>query len=257
MAKEQVGFKTSVFGFRKVDVLAYIDCMSAEHLSEQQKEQARVTALEETVSTLTEEKAVLATALSEKKEQIVVFHQALASQTEIAAAAQQKTNELSDALKKAEASARDYQGRLFVREGEATVLRRDNANLTRALTEKQQELERVFAQAETAQREAVAQLELVQGSAQAEIVALNHRADVQKETLQQDMQQALEAQRKQFDAEKERERIKAAEKAASAQNYYDNLGKNKRPCTATRRKTSTPTISSLLLAKIAKMIGEV
>ncbi len=308
MAVEQVGFKTSMFGFRKDDVLACIDRISAENLAVQQQAEARAKELTEALEAAQAEKDVQGRALCEKKEEIEVLETALATQTEVAAQAMEQVNSLTQALAVAETAVRDYKGRLFTSEGQATVLRRDNTRLTETLSQKQQEVERASAMAEAVCAESAAELEKVRTATAKELVA--ERARLQNENLavQQEMKvsgadmaqevlalkdalasldvkiaaslsdiqrstkalaQALEAteQNVQHLGIKLEAFPKAVPESAQAREQAKEqpVPHVPRPQVRPRQYSDalphspekTPTISSLLLAKIAKMIGEV
>lgn len=288
MAMEPVGFQTSMIGFRKADVLAYIDRMSAENLAAQKKADEDVQELNRLLATATDEKEVLSVALGEKKEEIALLHKALTTQTELATVAQAQAQVLSNSLEKSEEVAHEYQGKLFAREGEATVLRRDNAKLVDSLAQKQTELDH-----------ATAQIESVQQSAKETLASEGQRLAAQNSAMQQDMRDAagdmaqevilvkqalaaldariadsladlqqstkalsqvlevtehnVQALGVKLEVFPEQIKTQAAEAPRAAQ-----VPSVKRATHMPARcKVTSPTISSLLLAKITKMIGDV
>ncbi len=303
MAIEQVGFKTSMFGFRKDDVLACIDRISAENFAVQQQAEARAQELTDALEAVQAEKDVLGTTLCEKKEEIEALEAALAAQTKVSARAMEQVNTLTQALAAAETSARDYKGRLFTSEGQATVLRRDNTRLTETLSQKQQELEHATTMAEAVCAESAAEVEKARKFAAREIEA--ERARLQDESLavQQEMHAsgadmaqevlALKDALTNLDvkiaaslSDIQRSTKALAQALAATEQNVQHLGiklegfpnvaaeqvqavprapqvpyaqsKPRQHSDALpRHPEKAPTISSLLLAKIAKMIGEV
>ncbi|MFI3168989.1 MAG: hypothetical protein R3Y06_03485 [Faecalibacterium sp.] len=187
MAAEQAGFKTSVLGFRKADVLACIDRISAENLEMQEKAEKRAKELEEMLATVRTEKDGVCVQLAEKEAELLVLQDALTQQDAVVKVHEESLAELTKELKAAQTSAHDYKARLFEREGEATLLRRDNTQLTEVLAEKQKEMDRVTLEANEVQRVAAHQVELVRAEAAAKIDAEAKRLQMDHQRVQAQM----------------------------------------------------------------------
>lgn len=128
-----MGFKTALMGFNKQDVLACIDRMSAESLEQQRQAEERAAALQDELGQLRSDKYALQGQLEESRQQTV-------REGERADEAENRATALSEQVANLTRRADDYKKRLFTREEEAVVLRRDNTRLTQTLSEKQQEL---------------------------------------------------------------------------------------------------------------------
>ena len=193
-----MGFKTSLLGFHKGDVLACIDRMAAENLEQQRQAEQRAAALEDQLGTLKAEKDGLETRLEESTHAVVQAAEQAAAQQKRAEEAETRATALNEQLTHMETRAQDYKKRLFVREEEAVVLRRDNTRLTETLREKQQELETMLAQLNAAKKDCEEKLAAMQQ--QAEQTAAQAQADAEadvraaarraEETVQQAQQQA-------------------------------------------------------------------
>ncbi len=179
-----------MLGFRKADVLACIDRMSEESRAAQQQAEQESKALEETITdlqaqkddlsaqiqekdatleVLQQEKDALSANLQEKNVALIALNQSLSEQESVATKAVAKADTLMQLLRTAEVSAHDYKSRLFTREGEMTVLRRDNTQLTESLSSKQKELEAASEEVAQAHREAAQEIETVRATATQEL----------------------------------------------------------------------------------------
>ncbi len=218
MAMEQAGFQTAMFGFRKTDVLACIDRMSAENLAVQEAAAATAKSLQDSLAEMRSEKEALVTEkavltgekqllvdekealcaetaslrceIAQKDADLLVVQESLVQQIEIAEQAQVRADDLAQELKAAQTSARDYKGRLFTREGEATVLRRDNTRLTQTLSEKQAEIDRVTATAEAVQAESIVQIETARKEASDEIAREMRRVALEQTVVRSSMKES-------------------------------------------------------------------
>lgn len=151
MEQQNIGFKTSLLGFNKNDVLACIDRMSAENLEQQKQAEERAAELQEQLGMLRSEKYALQGQLNESRQQT---EQEGARANE----AENRATALSEQVENLTRRADDYKKRLFVREEEAVVLRRDNTRLTQTLSEKQQELEQMLGELNAAKQHCEAEI---------------------------------------------------------------------------------------------------
>ena len=131
MAREELQFRTALFGYRKSDVKNYVEHFYAMEEQRQHLAQESIDALEGQVSMVEQENSMLRQELAQRS-----ADKALAE-----AAAQEAQAQLEAANRKlsaAQAEMRRYQTRLFALEREVLALRRENMEME-ALCEKARE----------------------------------------------------------------------------------------------------------------------
>lgn len=138
-------FKTSIVGFRKTDVLAYIDELSAQLLEEQKSHEEKAAALQETVDRLEGNNETLIEKTKEACDK-------LTAEKKRANAEENRARTLSEQLLHAEETLQGYKNRLFTKEQEVVVLKSDNKRLTELLAARQQENETMLDRARQAEQ---------------------------------------------------------------------------------------------------------
>ena len=122
-------FKTTLWGgFKKEDVLAYIEELTKKELAEKQAQQERCESLRQELNDLESDRQLL---LEKTKEVCAKLTQE-----------EKKTAQMQEQLAQAEEQANSYKTRLFAREQEAVLLKADVQNLQSQMELLQQELER-------------------------------------------------------------------------------------------------------------------
>lgn len=190
-----VGFKTSLFGFKKADVLACIEKMAAEAKQKEDEDQSRAQELQKTVDGLKENEAILLEKTRDVCDQ-------LSAQNKRNAEIEKQAGELREQLRRSEDEAALYKKRLFAKEQETLLLKGDKADL-------QQQLEQQRQAAEQAQRQMEQKVAAAAESARQDIFAAEENAE-----------QRVEQARQQ--AQKEAVRQKAV-MAAGAQDIADSV----------------------------------
>lgn len=189
-------FKTAAFGFKKAQVLAYIDELSARTLEEQKRHEEAAAALQSQLDALKADNDLLV----EKTREVC---ERLTQQEKRAEEAECRAKAAGEQLLHMEETANSYKSRLFTREQETVVLRSDNARLTQELEEQHRQLE-----------EARARLEALQ--AESEELARRGREDLarQQEAFEQKKQEdarRLEEEKQQAERQVELERARIAQ----------------------------------------------
>lgn len=294
MATEQVGFKTSMLGFRKKDVLACIDCMSAENLAVKEQAEARAKELEETLASMRAEKEAADGKVFEKEAEIVLLQEEIAAQKELAAQAFTQLEALKQQVEKAETTSHEYKTRLFNQEKEVMILRRDNTQLTQSASEKQITIEKMEMQMQEVRLESAVQIDEMQTSTAAELTAQRHKLQAEHAEMKDKMQacavdmvgdvEALKQSLATLESKIESsllelqhstkvlaQTLEATEKNVCVLGGKLEVFPQKKPQepvvnhvaeqasahSVPKYRSKPQTISGLLLAKISKMIGEV
>lgn len=174
------GFKTSLFGFKKADVLACIEKMADEARENEQKAEARARELQSTVDDLKANEGILL----EKTRDIC---DQLSAQNKRNAEMEKQAGELREQLRRSEDEAALYKKRLFAKEQELLLLKGDKADLEQRLKEQQQAAEQALAAQQTAQRQMKEKIAAVEEDARQEIFAAEENAE---QRVQQARQQA-------------------------------------------------------------------
>lgn len=191
-----VGFKTSLFGFKKADVLACIEKMADEAKEKEQKAETRAQELQSTVDDLKANEGILL----EKTRDIC---DQLSAQNKRNAEMEKQAGELREQLRRSEDEAALYKKRLFAKEQETLLLKGDKADLERRLEEQQQAAEQALAAQQTAQRQMKEKVAAAEEGARQEIFAVEENAEqrvqqarqqAQKEAVQQKAVMAAGAQ---------------------------------------------------------------
>lgn len=167
------GFKTSLFGFKKADVLACIEKMAAEAKQKEDEAQSRAQELQKTVDGLKENETILLEKTRDVCDQ-------LSAQNKRNAEIEKQAGELREQLRRSEDEATLYKKRLFAKEQEALLLKGDKADL-------QQQLEQQRQAAEQAQRQMEQKVAAAEESARQDIFAAEENAE---QRVQQARQQA-------------------------------------------------------------------
>lgn len=195
-------FKTSLMGFKKADVLAYVDELAAKALAEQREHEQKAAQLQKDLDDLKSDNDLL----MEKTREVC---ERLTEEEKRAGDAETRAKALAEQLLHLEETANTYKNRLFTKEQEAVVLKSDNQRLTELLATRQQEIEAARAgarQAEEARR-------------QQEQAAAKHQQELELRQAQQqkewEREQAQRLQTEQLAAQRELElgKAKLAEQA--------------------------------------------
>ena len=139
-------FKTSLMGFQKAQVLAYIDELSAKALETQRKHEEAAAALRSDLVAARADNELLL----EKTKEIC---DKLSGEEKRAGEAESRARAVSEQLLHMEETANGYKSRLFTKEQETVVLRADNARLTEELERQHKLLEQALADLDTARTE--------------------------------------------------------------------------------------------------------
>lgn len=191
-----VGFKTSLFGFKKADVLACIEKMADEAKEKEQKAETRAQELQSTVDDLKANEGILL----EKTRDIC---DQLSAQNKRNAEMEKQAVELREQLRRSEDEATLYKKRLFAKEQETLLLKGDKADLEQRLEQQQQAAEQALAAQQTAQQQMKEKVAAAEEGARQEIFAVEENAEqrvqqarqqAQKEAVQQKALMAAGAQ---------------------------------------------------------------
>lgn len=139
-------FKTSLMGFQKAQVLAYIDELSAKALETQRKHEEAAAALRSDLDAARADNELLL----EKTKEIC---DKLSGEEKRAGEAESRARAVSEQLLHMEETANGYKSRLFTKEQETVVLRADNARLTEELERQHKLLEQALADLDTVRTE--------------------------------------------------------------------------------------------------------
>lgn len=129
MSEEQIKagkFRVALWGFKKADVLAYIDVLAAENLQKEAEHTARAEELQASIDALNSDKETL---LVKTKE----ICQQLTSQEKRTNEAQAEAQELLGRLTHLQETAESYKSRLFTQEQELETLRTENTQISQML----------------------------------------------------------------------------------------------------------------------------
>lgn len=220
-------FKTSLMGFRKAQVLAYIDEMSAKALETQKQQEEAAEALRKELESAKADNDLLL----EKTKEVC---DKLTSEEKRAGEAESRARAVSEQLLHMEETANGYKSRLFTKEQETVVLRADNARLTEELEQQHRQLEQARAELDAARAEAEEkarlgreELERQRSAFEAEKQAGRQQMDQQREAAQREMDQQREAAQRQLELEKARldqsRRTQQETARASAQQMADTV----------------------------------
>lgn len=197
-------FKTSLMGFQKAQVLAYIDELSAKALESQKQQEQAAEALRKELENAKEDNGVLL----EKTKEVC---DKLASEEKRAGEAESRARAISEQLLHMEETANGYKSRLFTKEQETVVLRADNARLTEQLEQQHKQLEQALADLEAARaegeekaRQGREELERQRSAFEEEKKADLCRMEQEKAEAQRRMEQQREASQRELDLEKAR-----------------------------------------------------
>ncbi len=171
ISKENVGFGTAMLGFNKKEVLAYIDRLSAAALEAEQQHAQQAETLQSTVDNLQSENS---RALEELRKSVII----LRDERQRSQKAQDEIQALQKQMEEEKKASSDFKNRLFDREQEVVVLRRENTQLSQALAFKNAEMEQLRQQCDT--RTQQAEQELEQARVQAAEILEQARAQAQQ-----------------------------------------------------------------------------
>lgn len=202
-------FKTSLLGFSKGQVLAYIDGMTAKALEEKNQAEAAAAQLQKQLEGQKADNALLV----EKTKEVC---DRLADAEKRADEAESRTRAVSEQLLHMEQTANGYKSRLFTKEQEALVLGRDNARLTEQLAQLTKQLDEARAEGEKQARDSREQLAR-------QAADLEARQAAERRQLEQDQAAArrqLELEKARFDQTRRTQRDAARR---SAQQMADTV----------------------------------
>lgn len=220
-------FKTSLMGFRKAQVLAYIDELSAQALAAQKQHEEETEALRKELESTKADNELLLQKTREVCDR-------LTSEEKRAGEAESRARAVSEQLLHMEETAGGYKSRLFTKEQETVVLRSDNARLTEELEQQHKQLEQALAQLEAARaageekaRQGREELERQRSAFEEEKQADLRRMEQEKADAQRQMEQQREDTQRQLDLEKARldqaRRAQQESARASAQQMADTV----------------------------------
>lgn len=129
-------FRSALMGFKKGDVLAYIDALTAENLKKEAEHLARLQELQGKVGTLEEDKNTLLAKTREICDQ-------LTEQQKRTETAQAEAQELRQALQSTSEKLENSKMRMFSQEKDLIGLRNENRTLQEQLAEKVQQIEQM------------------------------------------------------------------------------------------------------------------
>lgn len=197
-------FKTSLMGFQKAQVLAYIDELSAKALESQKQQEQAAEALRKELENAKADNDVLL----EKTKEVC---DKLTSEEKRAGEAENRARAAAEQLLHMEETANGYKSRLFTKEQETVVLRADNARLTEQLEQQHKQLEQALADLEAARaegeekaRQGREELERQRSAFEEEKQADLCRMEQEKAEAQRQMEQQREAAERQLELEKAR-----------------------------------------------------
>lgn len=197
-------FKTSLMGFQKAQVLAYIDELSAKALESQKQQEQAAEALRKELENAKADNDVLL----EKTKEVC---DKLTSEEKRASEAESRARAISEQLLHMEETANGYKSRLFTKEQETVVLRADNARLTEQLEQQHKQLEQALADLEAAcaegeekARQGREELERQRSAFEEEKQADLCRMEQEKADAQRQMEQQREAAQRELELEKAR-----------------------------------------------------
>lgn len=197
-------FKTSLMGFQKAQVLAYIDELSAKALESQKQQEEAAEALRKELENAKADNDVLL----EKTKEVC---DRLTSEEKRAGEAESRARAISEQLLHMEETANGYKSRLFTKEQETVVLRADNARLTEQLEQQHRQLEQALADLEAARaegeekaRQGREELERQRGAFEEEKQAGLRQMEEEKEAARLQMEQQRQAAERQLELEKAR-----------------------------------------------------
>ena len=151
-------FKTAVVGgFKKADVLAYIEQLTAQNQAEKQAQQQAADKLRQEVEQLKKDKQLLVDKTREVCDKLAAQEKLTAQETE-------RASGLASQLLSARENADTYQKRLCAKEQETVVLRADLQNLQQLLASRQQEVEQARQAVEEEKQACARQLDQQQES---------------------------------------------------------------------------------------------
>lgn len=209
-------FKTSLMGFRKAQVLAYIDEMSAKALETQKQQEEAAEALRKELESAKADNDLLL----EKTKEVC---DKLTSEEKRAGEAESRARAVSEQLLHMEETANGYKSRLFTKEQETVVLRADNARLTEELEQQHRQLEQARAELDAARAEAEEKARL----GREELERQRSAFEAEKQADRQQMDQQREAAQRQLELEKARldqsRRTQQETARASAQQMADTV----------------------------------
>ena len=196
-------FKTSLMGFQKAQVLAYIDELSAKALESQKQQEQAAEALRKELENAKADNDVLL----EKTKEVC---DRLTSEEKRAGEAESRARAISEQLLHMEETANGYKSRLFTKEQETVVLRADNARLTEQLEQQHKQLEQALADLEAARAEGEEkarhgreELERQRSAFEEEKQADLCRMEQEKADAQRQMEQQREAAQRQMEQQRE------------------------------------------------------
>ena len=164
------GFKTALFGFKKTDVLACIEKLTADGLEKEQQAQARAKELQDSVDslkedndTLLEQTKGLCGKLTEKDKQV----------TEL----EKQMETLREQLRRSDNEVGLCRKRLLAKEQETIGLKKENADLTGRLNEQVRAAEDARSAQQQAQRQMEQQVAAAEESANLKILSAEENAE--------------------------------------------------------------------------------
>ncbi len=206
-------FKTSLVGFKKADVLAYIDQLSQQALQKQKEQEEKAAEMQNDLKLLQQDKDKLV----EKTKEVCDL---LTSEKRRANEEETRARALSEQLDHIEETARGYKSRLFTKEQETVVLKADLERLTKLLEETQAE--------NAAMRQQASEREAERDALKAECEQHLQSEETQRQNFAQQLEErdAQHTQDLERQAQKAREELSQRLEQQGAE-YADALEKEK------------------------------
>lgn len=224
-------FKTSLVGFKKADVLAYIDQLSQQALQAQKESEEKAAAMQNDLDLLQQDKEKLV----EKTREVCDM---LTNEKRRANDEETRARALREQLEHIEETAQSYKSRLFTKEQETVVLRADVDRLTKMLEEQKAEMEAVRKEVLSAQQ-AANEREAERDALKAECEQHKQSEEIQRQSFAQQ----LEAQNAQHAQKLEQQAAKAQDE------YTQRLAQQEAEYTAALDQEKQAVQQELLLGK--------
>ena len=186
-------FKTSLMGFKKSDVLTYIDDLSAKALAEQKEREEKARALQKEIELLKQDREQLIIKTKEVCDKLTEEERRSKQEEE-------RARTLSEQLLQAEETANGYKSRLFTKEQELVVLKGDNTRLGELIENSQRENREMLDRARRAEQSCNEKTEqcrvLTQQNREDKELIENQRQNYEEKLQQQTIEHARQLEEK-------------------------------------------------------------
>ncbi len=191
MANETIGFRTSLFGFEKKDVLACIDRLSAESQKAEAAAKAQIEALHATPPPPPAENCALQKRVEENTGLMSQMAHQVKSEQDRAREAEAKTAECEEKNAALDGQNQEYKRRLFQSEEENVRLHHENDALQQQCSDKQAQLEKQTAQMGEVRAVCEKRMQEISTENEARLVRARQDAEERIRTAQQSAEQRV------------------------------------------------------------------